>query len=182
MLKRIAAMLLVALTVSLQGCVSATGGGLTSYADNYKGYEFFYPNGWVPVKVSGSADVVFHDIINATENVSVVVSPVAEGKTLEDFGPPEELGQKLSESITALGGEGRQVELIDAKVTQSSKGITYYRLEYGVESPNGDDRHDLASVVIRRNQLFTFDASTQAARWPRMENLLRQSVESFSVY
>jgi len=47
----------------------------------------FYPNGWLPVKVSNGPDVVFHDLIETTENVSVVVSSVPQGKTLAELGP-----------------------------------------------------------------------------------------------
>jgi len=47
-----------------------------------------YPNGWLPVKVSNGPDVVFHDLIETTENVSVVVSSV-QGKTLAELGTQE---------------------------------------------------------------------------------------------
>jgi len=70
MLKQIAAILLVVLSLSLTGCASAAS-GLKSYVDSTDGYEF-YP-GWLPVKVSNGPDVVFHDLIETTENVSVVV-------------------------------------------------------------------------------------------------------------
>lgn len=79
MLKRIAAILLVVLSLSLTGCVSATS-GLQGYVDSIDGYEFLYPNGWLEVKVSNGPDVVLHDLIETTENVSVVISPVPEEK------------------------------------------------------------------------------------------------------
>ncbi|MCG8368601.1 MAG: photosystem II reaction center PsbP family protein [Pseudanabaenales cyanobacterium] len=179
MLKRIAALLLVIIALSLQGCVSATV-GLQSYADNYDGYSFLYPTGWVPVTVSDGPDVVFRDIINATENVSVVMSPVSAGKTLEDLGSPTEVGYKLSKSINALTDSNRDVQLVNAEAVESGE-LTYYILEYVANLPAGI-RHNLASVIVRRGQLFTFNASTPEDRWSKIGEVLRQSVESFSVY
>lgn len=95
MLKRIVVMLLVVVSLSLQGCVAAAT-GFKSYVDSLDGYQFLYPNGWVSVKVSSGADIVFHDIINTTENVSVVINPVETGKTLADLGTPGEVGYKLA--------------------------------------------------------------------------------------
>ncbi|MDJ0704274.1 MAG: photosystem II reaction center PsbP [Leptolyngbyaceae cyanobacterium MO_188.B28] len=179
MLKRIAALLLVVIAISLQGCVSVTE-SLQSYADNYDGYSFLYPTGWVPVTVAEGPDVVFRDIINSTENVSVVISPVSEGKTLEDLGTPTEVGYKLSKSINAFTDSDRDVQLVDAQAVESGE-LTYYILEYVADLPAGI-RHNLASVIVRRGKLFTFNASTPEARWSKIEGALRQSVESFSVY
>ena len=179
MLKRIAALLLVVVALSLQSCVSATQ-ALQSYADNYDGYSFLYPTGWVPVTVSEGPDVVFRDIINSTENVSVVISPVSEGKTLEDLGTPTEVGYKLSKSINAFTDNDRDVQLIDAQAFESGE-LTYYILEYVADLPAGV-RHNLASVIVRRGKLFTFNASTPEGRWATIGDALRESVRSFSVY
>ncbi|HEY9648017.1 MAG TPA: photosystem II reaction center PsbP, partial [Chroococcidiopsis sp.] len=57
MLKRIAAVVLVVLSLSLQGCIPAAA-GFKSFIDSYDGYEFLYPNGWLEIKVSNGPDVV----------------------------------------------------------------------------------------------------------------------------
>ncbi len=179
MLKRITAALLIVLALGLQGCIPG-GAGLQSYADSYDGYEFLYPTGWVQVQVSNGPDVVYRDLINDTENVSVVISPVPDGESLEDLGTPTEVGYKLAKSISAIAESERKVDLISAEAQQ--KGTeTYYLLEYEVDLPN-QQRHNLASVVVRRGQLFTFNASTLENRWSKVGDLLRQSVDSFSVY
>lgn len=181
MLRRIAAVLLVVLTLSLQGCVSA-GAGLQSYADSYDGYEFLYPTGWVPVNVpENGPDVVFRDIINDSENVSVVISDVPKGKTLQELGSPSEVGYKLAKSISATAEDDRNIDLISAE-TREVGPETYYVLEYAVQLPTGQARHNLASVIVRRGQLFTFNASTLESRWSKVSDLLHQAVESFSVY
>lgn len=181
-LKRFAALLLVVLTLGLslglQSCSSATS--LQSYSDSYEGYEFKYPTGWVAAEVPNGPDTVFHDIINPSENVSVVVSPVSGGKTLPDIGTPTEVGYKLSKSITSMSTDDRNVELVNAQSFEAGDKL-YYILEYLVNLPSGP-RHDLASVIIRRNQLYTFNASIPEGRWEKLKNTIKQTVASFSVY
>lgn len=177
MKKWLALLLTLVLAISAQGCVSA-GSGLRSYANQFEGYEFMYPNGWLEIKVPGSADVVFHDIVNETENVSVVISDVPAGKTLQDLGTPSEMGYKLSKSINSRVGD-RNVELVNAQQIDVGEK-TYYILEYVAELPSGL-RHNLASVIVRRGHLFTFNASTEEARWEKVKDLMKQSVASFKV-
>lgn len=180
MLKRLAAILLVIVGLSLQSCVGA-GGGLQGFADAARGYQFSYPTGWVQVKVADGPDVVFHDIINPTENVSVVISPMPADKSLEALGGAADVGYQLSKRITALAGDDRQVELVNAQAISAPDNKTYYILEYIADLPSGV-RHNLASVIVRRGQLFTFNASVSEARWEKVKDLLKQSVASFSVY
>jgi photosystem II oxygen-evolving enhancer protein 2 len=179
MLKRIAVVLLVVLSLSLQSCAS-TAVGLQSYVNTYKGYEFLYPNGWVPVKVSSGPDVVLHDIIEETENASVIISDVPDGKSLEELGTPSEVGYRLSKNAIAPPDSNRTAELVDAKSRQIGDE-TYYLLEYAVTLPT-QTRHNLASVVVRRGQLFTYNLSTTEKRWEKAQEKFRQSVNSFSVY
>ncbi|MBD2260661.1 photosystem II reaction center PsbP [Pseudanabaena sp. FACHB-2040] len=177
MKKWLALLLTLVLAIGSQSCASA-GTGLRSFSNQYEGYEFMYPNGWTEVKVPGAADVVFHDIVHETENVSVVISNVPEGKTLQDLGTPTEMGYKLSKSITAIAGD-QDVELVSAQEI-SAGDKTYYILEYVADLPSGV-RHNLASVIVRRGRLFTFNASTQENRWERVKDLMKQSVASFKV-
>lgn len=179
MLRRIAALLLVVLSLSLQSCTTATA-GLKSYVNSYNGYQFLYPNGWVPVQVTDGPDVVFHDIIQETENVSVIISPVADRKTLQDLGTPSEVGYRLSKNAIAPPDSGREAELVNAESRQVGD-ITYYLLEYAVKLPN-QLRHNFASVVVRRGQLFTLNLSTTEQRWQRLQDKLKIVVKSFSVY
>lgn len=182
MLKRLAALLLVlVLALSIQSCQSANAtSGLKSYIDSTDGYQFMYPTGWLPHQVTGGADVVFHDLIEQTENVSVVISPVPDNKTLADLGAPGEVGYKLSKNAIAPPGSGREAELVNAESHQEG-AKTYYILEYAVKLPL-KKRHNLASVAISRGKLFTFNVSTTEARWTNLKPLFEQIVNSFSVY
>lgn len=179
MFKRIAAILLVILSLSLAGCV-APASGLKSYVDTTKGYQFLYPNGWRQVKVSDGPDVVFHDLIEQTENVSVVISPVPEGKKLADLGTPSEVGYKLSKNAIAPPNSGRQAELVNANSREVGDKI-YYILEYAVTLPN-QERHNLASVAVSRGQLYTFNVSTTERRWKTVKDQFQTVISSFSVY
>jgi photosystem II oxygen-evolving enhancer protein 2 len=37
-------------------------------------------------------------------------------------------------------------------------------------------------VIVRRDELFTFNASTRDDRWDKVKDLMKQAVASFSVY
>lgn len=178
MLKRFAAIFLVILSLSMQSCVSATS-GLKSYTDAYDGYEFAYPNGWVEINVPDGPDVVFHDFVEPSENVSVIVSEVPEGKTLRDLGTPTEVGERLAQGANLSEGD-RKAQLISADAREVDS-TTYYLLEYVVNLPD-QTRHNLASVAVRRGKLFTFNASTLEQRWEKMAEKMQTVVRSFSVY
>lgn len=178
--KRTLAIALVVATLVMTGCVTP-GAGLKSYADTLDGYEFLYPNGWVSVKVAGGPDVVFHDLIEPTENVSVVFSPVPEEKSLAQLGTPTEVGYQLSKKAIAPPDSGREAELVNVD-TKESKEKTYYLLEYAVTLPGNQHRHNLASVAVSRGKLFTFNISTTEDRWEKVGDRLQEVVRSFRVY
>ncbi len=180
MLKRFAIVLLMIVGFSLQGCAIGAA-GFKSFIDATDGYQFLYPNGWLQIQVANGPDVVFHDIIEQTENVSVVINSVASGKTLTDLGSPGEVGYQLSKTAIAPPGSGRQAELVNAEA-QEIDGKNYYLLEYLVKLSDNQERHNLASVAVSRGKLYTFNASTPEYRWDKMKTKLEQSVKSFSVY
>jgi photosystem II oxygen-evolving enhancer protein 2 len=180
MWKRIVLSLLLTLGLVLQANVNpAQAGGLKGYIDTANGYKFLYPNGWVSVKVGKGADIVFHDLIEQSENVSLVISQVDKSKKLSDLGTASEVGYKLGKNAIAPPDSGREAELISAE-TNEVNGKTYYLLEYDVTLADRH-RHNLASVVISRGKLFTFNASTTDKRWQKMQKVFKEVVNSFSV-
>ncbi len=180
MLKRMATIMVVVLSLILSSCAVSAASGLKAHIDTGDGYEFLYPNGWVPVKLNNGPDVVYHDLIKTTENVSVVVSAVQDGKTLSELGTPTEVGYKLSKNAIAPPGSGREAELINAE--QREKGAkTYYLLEYAVKLPN-QERHNFASVAVSRGKLFTLNLSTSESRSQKLKSEFQTVVDSFSVY
>lgn len=177
---------IVVLTIISLTLVSCSFGlaGLQSYVDAGDGYQFLYPNGWVGVDVKQSSqgvDVIFRDIIEPSENLSVIVSDVDQEKTLSDLGTPTEIGYYLLKQMNNNEENGREVDLINAE-SREVEGQTYYNLEYEVTLPNQAQRHNLASIAVSRGKLFTFNLSTVQQRWDKVKDLFETSVNSFSVY
>lgn len=181
MWKKIVLFLLITLSCCITNIDIAAAAGLKSYVNTDKGYQFLYPNGWVQVKVSSGPDVVFHDIIEVTENISVIVSPAPSNKTLTELGTPTEVGYKLGKNALAPEGSGRKAELVNAEERQI-EDKTYYILEYLVKLPNNKQRHNLASVALSRGKVFTLNASVPQRRWSRVKRIIEDTVSSFSVY
>lgn len=182
MWKRISVTLFLVFSFCLTNVGTAAAAALNSYVDSTDGYQFLYPNGWVEVPINNGPDVVFHDIIQTTENVSVVISRVPSNKTLTEFGTPTEVGYKLGKNALAPEGSNRKAELVNAEQKVGEDGKTYYLLEYLVKFPNRRERHNLASVAVSRGKLFTFNASVPQRRWNRMKRMIQDSASSFAVY
>jgi photosystem II oxygen-evolving enhancer protein 2 len=181
MWKRIALILLLVFSFSLIHPGIAAAAGLKSFVDTSDGYQFLYPNGWVQVKVANGPDVVFHDLIEISENVSVVINSVAEGKTLAELGTPTDVGYRLGKAALAPPDSGRTAELVNAGKKETD-GKLYYLLEYAVKLPNQQLRHNIASVAVSRGKVFTFNASVPEKRWPKLKRTIDEVVDSFKVY
>ena len=182
MWKRILAIALVCVSLTLQGCV-ASGGGLKAYINEFNGYEFLYPNGWVQIAVdkNNGPDVVFRDLIEESDLVSVVVSDIkGSEKNLSELGSPEEVGVRLAKNVLAPEGSGRQAELVNAS-SRTLKDKEYYNFEYFISLPNAE-RHNLASVTVSRGKLFTLSIASAESDWSQHEATFKNVANSFSVY
>lgn len=183
MVQRFLATVVAIGVVLLSGCTATNG--LQAFVDSYDGYQFLYPRGWVQAQVKGPVDVVFHDIIQTTENVSVVVNSVSSTKSLEDLGSPEAVGDRLMRNIIAPSESGRSAALISASA-QKADGKTYYILEYVVTLPGdgqtGRQRHNLSSIALSRGKVYTLSVSAPEERWPKVEDQFKTIVASFTVY
>jgi photosystem II oxygen-evolving enhancer protein 2 len=182
MLRSFTIVLVLVLSIVLSSCSTGVG-SLKSYVNASKGYEFLYPNGWVPVEVrnaSEGVDIVFRDIIERSENLSVIISQIPENKDLKDLGTASEVGYRFLKTVNQNPDSDRVADLIRAESKQTD-GQTYYLLEYEVELPDRQKRHDLASVVTSNGKLFTFNLSTSATRWDTVKNTFEVVAKSFSV-
>lgn len=167
------------LTIGLSGCVSSTS-GLIPFIDSKDGYSFLYPNGWLHTSLRNGPDVVFHDIVEPTENVSVVIGKLTSVKTLSEIGTASDVGLKVMQKVIAVPGSGREAELINAE-QRDIDGKAYYLLEYTVKRMSGEPRHDLVSVTTNRGNLYTLSVSTVENRWPKVKDLFFKVASSFSV-
>ncbi|MEM9544114.1 MAG: photosystem II reaction center PsbP, partial [Cyanobacteria bacterium P01_E01_bin.42] len=141
------AIALLAIGSILSSCTLGTS-NLQSYIDLQDGYQFCYPNGWVQVEVqnpSQGVDVVYRDIIERTENLSVIINDIPSDRQLQDLGTATEVGYRFFQQRNAIDPDVK-VELMGAE-TVSKLGQTYYLLEFAVTLPDSQHRHDLASVI-----------------------------------
>ena len=170
------------LILSICFLLSACGGGLSAGLEAYQSpdgrYGFFYPTGWTRVKVDGGPEIIYHDLINSNETLSLVISDVNKDVELDQLGTPSEVGQTLIDKVIAPEGSGRSVKLINANQREDEKHV-FYDLEYELNL-NEQDRHELATVVIDRGSLYTFAVGTNEERWNKVEKMFKNVIESFN--
>ncbi len=168
------------LILALSACSSGLTAGLEAFQTSDGRYGFFYPTGWTRVAVTGGPEVVFHDVINSDETLSLVISDISNSSTqLETLGSPLEVGGELINKVIAPAGGDRQAELVDASKREIN-GKTFYDIEYSIHLPDRD-RHELAAVAIDGNSLLTLAVSTNEERWPRVKDLFERVVSSFTI-
>lgn len=182
MLRSFVSILLIVMSIALSSC-SVGVSGLKSYVNPSQGYEFLYPNGWIPVDMknpSAGVDLVLRDLVERTENLSVIISDVPADKTLKDLGTPSEVGYRFLNLVN----ETPNLDIESAFLRAESREIddkTYYLLEYEVDIPEQEKRHNLASVAVSHGKLFTFNLSTPERRWQTVADTFEIAAQSFSV-
>jgi photosystem II oxygen-evolving enhancer protein 2 len=182
MWKLLISLCLVALTTLVSSCSTGVS-GLQSYVNTAQGYEFLYPNGWLPVTVKNASEgvnLVYRDLVERTENLSVIISDVPEGKKLEDLGSPTDVGYRFLKAVNNNSDSGKQTDFISAEAKEG-RDKTYYILEYEVDSPGEPLRHNIASVAVSHGKLFTFNLSTTDKRWPKVKDTFEVAAKSFTV-
>ena len=172
-------LLITLLCMVLLTACSGTAAGLNSFQSPDGRYAFLYPTGWTRVAVTNGPQVVFHDLINSDETVSLVVSEVGTDDELQQLGSAVAVGERLRRDVIAPDGSGRDAQLVEAREREAS-GHTFYDLEYAVHLQDRD-RHELATVVVDRGRLYTLATSTNESRWPKVKGLFERVVSSFTL-
>ncbi len=175
---RFVVLLVIALFIG--ACSSGVTAGLEAFQSNDGRYGFFYPTGWTRINIQDGPEVVFHDLINSDETLSLVVSDLSNDIELKNIGSPEEVGEKMINDLLAPSGGDRQAELIDTS-SREVDGHIFYDIEYLIHLPE-KDRHELATVVVDRGSLFSFAAGTNEIRWNKVENIFKRVISSFSFF
>jgi photosystem II oxygen-evolving enhancer protein 2 len=171
--------ILMGLTLVLSSCGASVG--LRTYRDPDGLISFSYPNGMVAVESPSlsEAKVVLTDLVNNAETVSLMVSPYEQAESIEEMGSPAEVGQRVKENILAPSGSNREATLINAGQLQTND-TTYYLLEFNT-SIAGIPRHDMVTVTIKHDQLYTLTASTSDSRWAQMKDAFYTVAQSLRV-
>ena len=167
-----------ALILSLSACSSVGTAGLEPFTSPDGRYGFLYPTGWTKVAVNSGPEVVFHDLINSDETLSLVISEVGNDIDLEDLGGADEVGKRFIKEVGFTDEAGKQVNLIQA-TERNASGHVFYDLEYSVNLPQVN-RHEFATVSIDRGYLYTLAASSSEKRWKTVSNLYEKVVTSFT--
>ena len=183
MIKSCLIALILVVSLLLPGCTTAIT-DMKTFVDTSDGYQLLYPNGWVPADIKGSSlglDAIFHDLIEPSENLSVIISEVPAEKKLEELGTATDVGNHLLKRMNESAQIKGDISLLNAE-SREIEGKTYYNLEYQIKLPNQRERHDLATVVINKGKLYTLDISVTQRRWDRVKNTYYTVANSFSVY
>ena len=96
-------LLLIFLCFTLSACSGGLNAGLEAYQSPDGRYAFLYPTGWTRVKVNGGPEIIYHDLINSNETLSLVISDVNKEVQLDQLGTPSEVGQTLISIHLSLG-------------------------------------------------------------------------------
>jgi len=166
-------LLAIALVLTLGACSTGGAAGLEPFKSQDGQYGFLFPTGWTRVAVDNGPEVVYHDLINSDETLSLVISKLENEVDLDDLGGADAVGDRLF-------GEKNNIQLIDASEREVNK-YKFYDLEYSVDL-EGNSRHEIATVVVNRGYLYTLAASTSEQRWSKMQNTFNRVISSFTFF
>lgn len=163
---------------------SVVADGLAQYRGPLSlGYEFSYPTeGWSvkkkPIKTHLSEVIVSNTAGRASSTAGVTVDAVKIAK-IEDFGTPDDVGAKV------VAVENKKDNVLSAALVStrksSSDGLTYFFIEYTVESGRGLKRY-LAKATITGGNLYVFTAQAKVNDFDGIDGpVLASMVDSFHV-
>ena len=170
------ALFAIALVLTLGACSTGGASGLEPFKSQNGQYGFLFPTGWTRVAVDNGPEVVYHDLINSDETLSLVISKLENEVDLDDLGGADAVGERLF-------GEkdmNNPIKLIEASEREVNNH-KFYDLEYFIDFEE-KSRHEIATVVVDRGYLYTLAASTNEQRWPKMKDTFKRVVTSFTLF
>ena len=169
-------LLAIALILTLGACSTGGAAGLEPFKSQDGRYGFLYPTGWTRVAVDNGPEVVYHDLINSDETLSLVISKLDNKVDLDDLDGADAVGERIFGKNTS----DNPIELIDVSERKVDER-KFYDLEYSVNLEE-KSRHEIATVVVERGYLYTLAASTSEQRWSKMKDTLKKVVSSFTFF
>ena len=169
-------LLSMALVLTLGACSTGGAAGLEPFKSQDGRYGFLFPTGWTRVAVDNGPEVVYHDLINSDETLSLVISRLENEVDLDDLGGADAVGERLF----GENDNKNPIQLIEAQEREVDDH-KFYDLEYSV---NLDDksRHEFATVVVDRGYLYTLAASSSEQRWSKMQDIFKRVISSFTFF
>ncbi len=166
----------LALVLTLGACSTGGASGLEPFKSQDGRYGFLFPTGWTRVTVDSGPEVVYHDLINSDETLSLVISPLENEIDLDDLGGADAVGEKLfGENVS--NNSINLIETNERKVDDHK----FYDFEYAVDLDD-KSRHEFATVVVDRGYLYTLAATSSERRWSKMQDIYRRVVTSFTFF
>ncbi len=169
-------LLAIALVLTLGACSTGGAAGLEPFKSQDGIYGFLFPTGWTRVAVDNGPEVVYHDLINSDETLSLVISKLENEVDLNDLGGPDAVGERLF----GEKNDDNPIQLINA-TERNVDERKFYDLEYSVDLEE-KNRHEFATVVVDRGYLYTLAASTSEQRWSKMEDTFKRVISSFTFF
>ena len=99
--------------------------------------------------------------------------------SLEKFGSPSTVGERILGSVIAPEGSGKTARLLSAS-QRVKDSLLYYTLEYTVQS-SAFFRHNVSVYVAYDDNLFSLNAQTPERVWPKVEKSFIMMAHSFVV-
>tara|TARA_B100000965_G_scaffold361335_2_gene342635 strand:+ start:273 stop:818 length:546 start_codon:yes stop_codon:yes gene_type:complete len=169
-------LLAIALVLTLGACSTGGASGLEPFKSQDGRYGFLFPTGWTRVAVDNGPEVVYHDLINSDETLSLVISKLENDVDLDDLGGADAVGEKLF----GKNNSENPIQLIEANEREVNDH-KFYDLEYSVNLEERK-RHEFATVAVDRGYLFTLAASSSEQRWSKMQDIYRRVISSFTFF
>jgi photosystem II oxygen-evolving enhancer protein 2 len=154
---------------------AAKQGGFVPVNDQGDAYKLLYPFGWQEVSVGGQ-DVVYKDIIEPLESVSVSITP-SDKDDITLYGEPVEVAQTLADQV--LTAPTQQVKVLNV-TPRATEGRNYVEFEFAAKS-NTYIRHALAVVTVANGKLYTLVTGANERRWDKVKSQLETVARSFVV-
>ncbi len=169
-------LLAIALVLTLGACSTGGVSGLEPFKSQDGSYGFLFPTGWTRVAVDNGPEVVYHDLINSDETLSLVISKLEKEINLEDLGGADAVGERLFGEKNS----NNPIHLIDAEEREVGER-KFFDLEYTVDLED-KSRHEIATVVVNKGFLYTLAVSTNEQRWSKMQDTFKRVISSLTFF
>lgn len=154
---------------------AAKQGGFVPVNDQGDAYKLLYPFGWQEVSVSGQ-DVVYKDIIEPLESVSVSITPT-DKDDITLFGEPADVAYSLADKV--LTPPSQPVKVLSV-TPRSAEGRNYVEFQFAAKGGNYI-RRAIAVVTVANGQLYTLVTGANERRWDKTKDKLETVARSFVV-
>mmetsp|Transcript_9958 Transcript_9958/g.26536 ORF Transcript_9958/g.26536 Transcript_9958/m.26536 type:complete len:254 (+) Transcript_9958:32-793(+) len=149
------------------------------------GYSFEYPAGWSVGKKTVKTHM--NELVMSPAKKSegavrgsggIVVDPV-KINSVSEFGTAEAVGNRVIELEKKKDGVST-ARLVSSTEVQKG-GLTYYEIEYVVDTSHGGEKHFIASSTITGKNLYVMTAQAKTTDFAASEPALRHVISSFTV-